>query len=148
MIDRRPRSGFWIVFTHVGTSGFAMPILFCLIASPSFKKDAEVLCLVWFAELSGSIVGTLCSLSNLRKIASYSRWTRLVMPSSTTFCLVLAATFALTLVGRILSMKLPISTFFLALAGLCITAVIPFSYITAARFAMFENEDRDQIGDQ
>jgi hypothetical protein len=119
-----------------------MPILFCLIASPLYKSEAAALCLIWFAELFGSIVGTLCSLSNLRKTASHPKWTKLIVPSAIAFCPVLAGTFALTLIVRILFKMQDIPTFFLAQAGLCIVGVIAFFYITAARFALFEIEDR------
>jgi hypothetical protein len=144
MAGRRPRSGFWIVYTHVGTSGFAMPILFCLVASVIAGKlrDPAAFCVFWIAQLAGTIVGTLCSLSNLRKTVSYSRWTKLVVPSAIAFCPVLGVTSALIMIGRILQGLLDAGTFFLAQTALCVTGVILFSYITAVQFAAFDIEGR------
>ena len=93
MAKQKPRSRFWVVTTHVLTTGFAFPFVASLagwlVISTMTPEDfqtgtlASLLLLAFLAV--GYLGGTIYSLSYLRKVASIEKPAKCIGPSVVVF---------------------------------------------------------------
>jgi len=86
----RPRSTFWIVSTHVLTTGFAMPILATIAAFAALQAIGPLdfyleLAITLALQALGYIGGVYYSLSYLKKVAIARNPIACIIPSNITF---------------------------------------------------------------
>jgi len=87
--QKKQRSTFWIVSTHVATAGFAMPFfgyVFGVVLSVFLGLQAtQSFVTILAINALGYIVGLFQSLSYIRKIALHPDFTRCIKPAIVTF---------------------------------------------------------------
>ncbi len=141
---KRRRSRFWIVSTHVLTTGFAMPVVALLVAYAAITflglRGVAAFLLILAIGAIGYIGGTYYSLSYLRKSADTHSWSACVTPSVVVFAIL-----------NLIRLGLDLRT--LAQTGVMIVAVlvafytvvtVAFARITRTAFTM--NDSASSVG--
>ena len=140
MAKRKERSVFWVVSTHVLTTGFAMPLLAYLAVfgiAANVPLDAVQMAGLMFAMLTlGYVGGVYYSLSYLRKAAIIPRPLACITPSIITFAIFSAIGFALNIVR----MRDPLVIAGMAAYYVAITVV--FAFVTRRGFQNMVVEPR------
>ncbi len=98
---RKPRSRFWVVSTHVLTTGFALPLLGYLagraLGAAGQLTAVQSFLLVLALQVIGYIGGTYYSLSYIRKVAVTDHPAACVRPSVIAFVVLAIVGFGLNL---------------------------------------------------
>jgi len=149
MAPNKPRSRFWVVSTHVLTSGFAMPAVsaligFGIIVSTGVKGIAAFSLLLALQAI-GYIGGVYYSLSYIRKVALIEDPTSCVRPSIITFVVLDVLGFVANLGSHSREPAQEINSIF-AILGLVVFYVVislAFAKITQRGFAAMEGKADD-----
>ncbi len=144
MTNKQHRSVFWVVSTHVLTTGFAMPAVagvlgFAIIVATQPSTVAAFLMLLAFQAL-GYIGGVYYSLSYIRKAALIENPIRCIKPSIVTFVVLAVLGFAVN-IGSLLREPSGEGNPILAIAGLVVFYLVisfAFAKITQKGFATME----------
>ena len=91
-MSKRRRSVFWIVSTHVLTTGLAMPVIAALAATAiilfaNIRDPLIALYLQATCAVSGYVCGAMYSLSYLRRAAECESWTKCTKQAIVTFAI-------------------------------------------------------------
>jgi hypothetical protein len=144
MAKKKVRSVFWVVSTHVLTTGFAMPAVAGMTAVAVRHETrpppvAAFLILLAF-QASGYIGGVFYSLSYLRKVALMRNPVACVKPSIITFTVLAVIGFAVNVAGLVAQQRQGINLI-VGIGGLvAFYAVICFAFarITRQGFSRME----------
>ena len=144
MAKKKVRSVFWVVSTHVLTTGFAMPAVAGMMAVAVRHETrpppvAAFLILLAF-QASGYIGGVFYSLSYLRKVALMRNPVACVKPSIITFTVLAVIGFAVNVAGLVAQQRQGINLI-VGIGGLvAFYAVICFAFarITRQGFSRME----------
>lgn len=132
------RSPFWVVSTHVLTTGVAMPFVAGAMAFAAIGALGMLGVPAWLLTLAfdagGYIGGTSYSLNYVRKEATLENWSACTIPSIITFAIMALLRLAFDI------WRLPDKTpiFIVALVAFYIAIVVAFSVITRNGFASFD----------
>ena len=139
MAKMKVRSVFWVVSTHVLTTGFAMPVVAGIMAlgvltgiQPS--PVAAFLILLAF-QAFGYIGGVFYSLSYLRKVALIKNPVACIMPSIVTFAVLAAIGFAVNVASLVTQPRHEVNL----IAG--ITGLVVFYGVICFAFAKITQQE-------
>lgn len=138
---KKARSRFWVVSTHVLTTGFAMPFVanvaaYAAIAGLGIRGPAALA--LGLAILAvGYIGGTFYSLSYLRKEAAVDNWTACTAPAVIAFVVLASLGLALNIAQLAEKSAVVIA----GLAVFYVFVVVAFAAITRSGFAANELAD-------
>ena len=140
------RATWWIVSTHVLTTGFAMPLVATFagmgIVIGTHLDGFPALLAILASQAIGYIGGTYYSLSYLAKSATTEDWTRCTKPSAITFVILCA-------IGLVLSViQYRESPMLIALILAFYAAIVPaFIKITADGFRSLQARAQPVVAD-
>jgi hypothetical protein len=153
MVTKEPRSRFWVVSTHILTTGFAMPAVgaligFGIIDSTGLTGIAAFLLLLGLQAV-GYIGGGYYSLSYIKKVALIEDPTACVKPSIITFVVLAGLGFVVnlgSLVPYVLLSGVDASAPIFAISCLVVLYLVvslAFAKITQQGFAAMEGKAPD-----
>jgi hypothetical protein len=138
----KPRATWWIVSTHVLTTGFAMPLLasiiaaFVLVAAPFALSPIAQLLVMLGAQAIGYLAGTCYSLAYLRTTATVPRWTACTRP-----CFIAFAVLATLALGFNIAVSSGDPVVFTIATAFYATITVIFTKITASAFRTFDAQN-------
>ena len=143
-MSRKPRSTFWVVSTHVLTTGLAIPTLAgiasaAIILYGDVRHPLAALAVQTACAVMGYVGGTYYSLSYLRGAAEHEHWTSCTRPSIIAFAILAILGFCLSMTQ--LQERNTLSIGFLAIFYLIMIMV--FAKITASGFAQMSHNSTE-----
>jgi hypothetical protein len=138
----KQRSTFWVVSTHVLTTGLAMPavagiVAWAILEFGNIRDPLTDLAVRAACALAGYLGGVYYSLSFLRSAATHERWTDCTRPSIIAFSILELAGFAVNVM--LLRER---DTLSIGILGACYAGVmVGFAWITSTGFARLAQTD-------
>lgn len=145
-MPKKYRSTFWVVSTHVLTTGLSIPVAAALSAAAIIKYGdlrnpwAELIPAA--CGVLGSIGGTYYSLSFLKRTTLHKNWARCTIPAMISFAILSLLGFSWSL-----SQLREWSVFSISiLATYYIIMILAFAKITASGFVRMSSETNQELG--
>ena len=146
MVTKKHRSVFWVVSTHVLTTGFAMPMITYVIGVSvltATKQSPVTAFLILLAlRMLGYIGGAFYSLSYISKIALVEKPSRCIKPSIITFVVLASISYGVNVAGIVAQQPQKINPIAGIIGLLVFYAVICFAFarITQQGFLQMESQ--------
>lgn len=150
MAKKKHRSVFWIVSTHVLTTGFAMPAVangLCFAVLTAIQPSADVAFLMLLAfQALGYIGGVYYSLSYLRKVALMENPNACIKPSIITFAVLAVIGFGVNVAGLFGRDGQGINPILgiIALVAFYVVICVAFARITQRGFSGIEPQTKER----
>lgn len=149
MARKKQRTVFWVVSTHVVTTGFVCPLIAGMIGSSFLALDPSSVAVflgVLAIQAIGYIGGAFYSLSYLRDVATIENPTRCAKPAIITFVVLAVIGFGVN-VAAVAARRYPgeaIIACILGLAAYYVLICYAFARITQRGFAQMESQTTDE----
>jgi hypothetical protein len=140
-MSKKQRSAFWVVSTHVLTTGLAFPTIAALAAAAMIRygdvRDSRSdLSIRAACAVLGYVIGTYCSHSYLRGAAEHEHWTACTRPAIICFAFLAVIGFAWNV-----TQLQDRNAFSIGVLTICyFLIIVAFGWITATGFAQLSHE--------